>query len=201
MRDDEAGGGEGGEERDGGTGPGEAVTASLPAVVRAGCLTLTVLGALSVVLIGSTVLRPDPVRCSLARALIEDANGDDEDFNDVDTGERDVAGLECEEAIRLAGGIPESADGDETLSVPSASTIRVRAGLATLVGAAQAVTGYLTLRTGRRQLRNSALVFTLTGAFFPVLGLLTVAPLVFVAYAIGISPASQEIWPRRGRRR
>ncbi len=168
-------------------------------LVRAGCVTLIVLGAASALLAGPSLLSPASVRCSFAREVVDDALTDKKDWNDVDTGGRDPDDLSCADAVALAEKIPEKKDSQDTLSVPDANAIRIRGFFAVLVGMGQAVTGILTVRTRRRPVRTAALVFASLGVVFPVLGILSVALLVFVAYAIGFSTASQQLWPRIGR--
>lgn len=172
---------------------------AVPSVIRAGCLSLSMLGVVSLLLAVPSIINPDGLRCTLARSYIEDANDDDEQFNDVDTGGRSVDDLSCDEALTLAEGIRRDADSDRTVSIPSESLIRNRGLMSVLVAAGQAVTGFLTLTTLRRRTRTAALVFTGLGVVVPVLGLVTVGVLGFVVYAIGFSAASREIWPGRAR--
>ncbi len=174
---------------------GDGSPSSAP-VIRAGCVALMVLGALSVFLATPGLLDPGGVRCSLARTLIRNANEDGEEFNDVDTGGKQPEELECAAAVQLVGGIRKEAKKDDTISVPSASTIRIRSALTVLVGAGQVAGGFLTLRTLGHRARLAALVFATLGMLFPALGVISLAVLLFVLYALALSGPSRVIWPR-----
>jgi hypothetical protein len=167
-------------------------------VIRAGCLALSMLGAVSLFLATPAIVNPDGIQCSLARTFIEDANDDGRRFNDVDTGGREVDALSCDEALALADGIrTDEEDVDRTASVPSGSLIRNRGILSAIVAIGQGVTGFLTLTTLRRRARTAALVFVALGVVVPVLGLVSVAVLGFVIYAIAFSAPSRALWPSR----
>lgn len=168
-------------------------------VVRAGCLALAGLGVVSLLLIGPTIVNPNALRCSLARSLIDDANDDGKDFNDVDTGGREADKLTCAEAVALAQTSRRNEDSDKTISLPSGGLIRNRGLMSAVVGVGQAVTGFLTLTTLRRRTRTAALVFTALGVVVPVLGLISVLVLGFVIYAIAFSAPSRELWPARAK--
>ncbi len=172
---------------------------AIPAVIRAGCLTLAILGVISLFLAVPTILNPDGVRCSLARTLIQDANDDDESFNDVDTGRREADKVACDEAVLLAEQIRRKADSDKTMSVPGESLIRNRGLMSAAVAIGQIVGGFMTLGTLARKWRTVALVFAVLGVVVPVLGLITVAALGFVVYAIGFSTVARVLWPPRPR--
>jgi hypothetical protein len=179
--------------------PGDAGTKpTVPPVIRAGCVVLIGLGVMSLLLAFPALANPGGVRCSLARAVIEDANADEEGFNDVDTGGRQVKDLECEEAATLAQQVRRSENNDKTVTIPSAALIRNRAIMSAIVAIGQIVTGFFTM-TLQRRWRTAALVFTILGVVVPVLGLLSVAVLGFVVYAIGFSSAAREIWPTKPR--
>ncbi|HLF41499.1 MAG TPA: hypothetical protein VI854_08500 [Acidimicrobiia bacterium] len=173
----------------------------VPSLVRAGCATLVALGVLSTILAGPSLLSPSSARCSLARQLVDDANTDGRDWNDVDTGGTRLKDLSCAQAIGLAERIPEKEDSDRTVSVPGEGAIRVRGAFAVGTGIGQALTGFFTLRNLRRRTRTAALVLASLGIVFPVLGIISAILLVFVAYAIGFSSASQQVWPRPARRK
>jgi hypothetical protein len=173
---------------------------AVPSVIRGGCLALALTGVVSLFLTVPTIVNPGGIRCTIARSVIEDANDDGEDFNDVDTGGREVDDLGCDEAIALAEGIRRDEDSDRTVSIPGESLIRNRGFMSALVGIGQIVSGFMTLGTLQRRYRTAALIFSLLGVVVPVLGLVTVALLGFVVYAIGFSAAARELWPpkRRG---
>jgi hypothetical protein len=169
---------------------------SLAPIIRAGCVALIVVGAVTVFLAVPSLLDPAGLRCSVARTLIDRANDDDRDFNDVDTGAKEVGDLECPVAIQLAEGIRRDEDTDATFSVPSESTIRLRSAVTLAVGAGQAASGYVTLRTLSRRARMATLVFATLGMLFPVAGLISLAVLVFAVYALAFSAPSRKTWPR-----
>jgi hypothetical protein len=175
--------------------PPEASASRPPPVIRTGCIVLAALGALSFVFAGTSLLDPPAVRCSIAKALIESANEDKKDFNNVDIGDRQPDDLKCDEAIALATQIPKDREGKKRTSLPSESAIRTRASLAATVGLGQAVSGMLTLRTLDRRARTAALAFAAFGILFAALGILSAAALVFVVYALAFSTASRSIWP------
>ena len=172
---------------------------AVPSVIRGGCLALAMTGVASLFLTVPAILNPDGVRCTIARNFIEDANDDGEEFNDVDTGGREADDLSCDEAVSMADGIRRDKDSDRTASVPGASLIRNRGFMSALVGIGQIFTGFMTLGTLQRRYRTAALVFSLLGVVVPVLGLLTVAVLGFVVYAIGFSTTARELWPPKPR--
>jgi len=172
------------------------VSASPAPIIRAGCVALIVVGAITVFLAIPPLFDPAGVRCSVARTLIDRANEDDKTFNDVDTGGRSVSDLECPAAVQLAGGIRTDEDKDDTISVPSESTIRIRSLLTLLVGAGQAASAFVTVRTLSRRARLATLAFATLGMLFAVAGLISLAVLVFAVYALTLSAPSREIWPR-----
>ncbi|MGH2577929.1 MAG: hypothetical protein ACRDG9_09315, partial [Actinomycetota bacterium] len=131
-------------------------------------------------------------------AVIEEANDDGEDFNDVETGRREAQDLECDEALALAEGVRRSEKSDQTVNIPSEGLIRNRGFMSAIVAVGQIVTGFFTI-TLQRRWRTAALVFAALGVVVPVLGLLTVAVLGFVVYALGFSSASRETWPGKPR--
>ncbi|MGH8990026.1 MAG: hypothetical protein ACRDZ7_00665 [Acidimicrobiia bacterium] len=172
---------------------------TVPPVIRGGCLALALTGVVSLFLTATAILNPKGVQCSIAKALIEDANDDGRDFNDVDIGGREARDVDCDEAITLAGTIRRSEGGDETRSVPGASLIRNRGLMSSLVGIGQVIGGFMTLGTLQRRYRTAALVFSILGVVVPVLGLVTVAILGFVVYALGFSSVARELWPQKPR--
>jgi hypothetical protein len=179
--------------------PGDAGTRpAVPPVIRAGCITLALLGAVSLLLAFPALSNADGVRCSLARAVIADANDDGKDFNDVDTGGRAARNLKCDEAVALAEEVRRSEKSDKTVNIPSVGLIRNRGIMSAIVALGQMVTGFFTI-TLQRRWRTAALVFAVLGVVVPVLGLVTVAVLGFVVYALGFSSASREIWPAKPR--
>jgi hypothetical protein len=166
-------------------------------VVRAGLLALMLLGVVSALLSLPSLVSTDSVRCSIAEQMVEDANDDDDDWNDVDIGEGDVEDLSCPDTIAAAERILVREDGDDYEKVPSDGAILFRGITALIVGIGQAATGLATLRSGRREIRNVALTFAALGLIFAVLGIISLVILTFAFYAIGFSAAAQAIWPRK----
>jgi hypothetical protein len=160
---------------------------------------LGVLGGLSFLFAGSSVVDPSAVRCAIARAMVETANEDKKEFNDVDTGGKKPDQLECDRAIALAGQIPVDEDRQRTRKVPSESAVWGRALVVAVVGLGQAMTAFLTARTLSRRARTAALVFAGVGIVFSPMGLLSAVVLVFVVYALAFSAGSRSLWPRPGR--
>jgi hypothetical protein len=70
--------------------------------------------------------------------------------------------------------------------------------MSAFVAIGQMLTGFFTI-TLQRRWRTAALVFAVLGVVVPVLGLVTVAVLGFVVYALGFSTPSREIWPAKPR--
>jgi hypothetical protein len=171
-------------------------TAAAPPIIQAGCVALIAIGVITVILAIPALLDPAGVRCSVARALVERANDDERTFNDVDTGGKSVSDLECPTAIQLAEGIRTDEDKVGTLSVPNEFTIQARNVLTLAVGAGQAASAFVTLRTLSRRARLVTLVFATLGMLFAVAGIISLAVLVFAVYALTLSRPSREIWPR-----
>lgn len=174
--------------------------APVPPIIRAGCYAVTALGLMSLLLALPSLFDAGGVRCTIARTVIEDANDDDEEFNNVDTGGTEPGDMDCDQAVALAEDIPLEEGEADTRSVPSESAIRTRGALSLVVSTGQAAGGLFTLRTLSRRARTAALAFAAAGIVVPVLGLITVAVLVFVVYALAFSQASKQIWPRPERR-
>jgi hypothetical protein len=172
------------------------VSASLTPIIWAGCVALIVVGAMTVFLAVPLLLDPAGVRCSVARKLIERANNDDKKFNDIDTAGKRASDLECPTAIQRAETIRTDEDKTDTVSVPSESTIRIRSAFILAVGAGQAASAFVTVRTLSRRARLATLVFATLGMLFAVVGLISLAALVFAVYALTLSAPSREIWPR-----
>jgi hypothetical protein len=179
--------------------PGEAgKRPAVAPVIRAGCITLVLIGVVSLLLAFPAIVNPGSVRCSLARSVVEEANDDGKDFNDVDTGGREAGNVECDEALVLAEGVRRNEKSDKTVNIPSAGLIRNRGFMSAIVAVGQMVTGFFTISLQRRW-RTAALIFAVLGVVVPVLGLLSVAVLGFVVYALGFSSASREVWPGKPR--
>lgn len=179
-----------------GAGDPPARSRSTGTMFRAGCLALIALGVLSLILAGRYVLDPESAQCTLARAAIEDANDDDEDFNDVTLPEGidDVDDLDCAEAVELAGGIPAEEDEEADGEFVTESALRTQGLLVSGIGIGQAVFGFLTLRTQRKRMRTVALVFTALGILLPVLQLISVVLLAFVVFALVFSADAKAIF-------
>ncbi|HKY74600.1 MAG TPA: hypothetical protein VJS45_00555 [Acidimicrobiia bacterium] len=138
-------------------------------------------------------------RCQLSRVRIDDANTDKKDWNNVDTGGQKAGDVPCADAVRLAPEIPLNQKGKK-FPLPSESALAAQNGVAVALGIGQAISGFSVIRTLNRRARLVAIVLSsIAGFFFPVLSLLSIGVLVFVAYAFGFSPAAREVWPREVR--
>jgi hypothetical protein len=171
-----------------------------PPVIRGACFMLLVVGVASVMFSLPVVLGPSSARCHLARTWIDQANDDKKDWNNVDIGERKPKDVPCDEAIPLADGIrTDEKKPEKTATVPSESVLRIQNGLAMVMGAGMAVSGFVVLRTLSRHARNLALGFAGAGVVIQALGIFSLLVFAFVFYAFAFSPASREIWPRAPR--
>jgi hypothetical protein len=170
-----------------------------PAIVRSAAIVLMVVGVLSVVLSAATVIDPSGARCHLSRSWLDDANTDKKDWNNVDTGGQKAEDLPCADAVQLAPEIPLNQKGKK-FPLPSEAALQAQNGVAVALGIGQAISGFSVIRTLNRRARIVAIILSsIAGFFFPVLSLLSIGVLVFVAYAFGFSPASREVWPREVR--
>ncbi len=173
-----------------------AAAGPLPTVVRIACLLLLVAGFGSVLISLPSLARPESARCSLSRARIDDANTDHKTWNNVDTGGRKARKVPCADAIRLAGQVRLDEKGTRTASVPGEGAVRVQAALAVVLGLGQGISAALLLRTLGRPARSAAVAFAAFGVVLPVLGVISFVVAIFVAYALVISPAAKQLWPR-----
>jgi hypothetical protein len=145
------------------------------------------------------VFDPAKYRCQLSRVRIDDVNTDKKDWNNVDTGGQKAEDLPCADAVRLAAEIPLDQKGKK-FPLPSESALQAQNAVAAALGIGQAISGFSVIRTLNRRARIVAIILSsIAGFFFPVLSLLSIGVLVFVAYAFGFSPASREVWPREVR--
>ncbi len=159
-----------------------------------------IVGLVSVLFSAPIVLDPAKAQCTLSRTWLDDANTDKKDWNNVDTGGREVKDVPCPEAVQLAAQVPTNEKGTKRITVPSESALQIQNALAVALGIGQAVSGFSVIRTLNRRARIVAVVLSLiAGFFFPVLSLLSVGVLAFVSYAFVFSPASREVWPREVR--
>ena len=153
--------------------------------VRLGLIVLGVIGALSVVLGGSTAADPEDARCTQAKTILED-DGDVEDADD----------LECEEAIAdaIALDAAEPEDEDEVAELASEDTIRTFGLIITGIGVLQLIGALLTLRTRRKGPRLVALAGAALGIVFSPLGIIGIPVLGFVVYAIFFSADARAVF-------
>jgi len=171
-----------------------------PSVIRAACFMLLAVGLASLMFSLPVVFNASSARCHLARTWIDQANDDKKDWNDVDIGGRKPKDVPCDEALVLADGLRiKEKDPAKTASVPSESALQIQNGLAMIMGAGQAVAGFLVLRKLSRQARSLALGFSAAGIILQVLGIFSLMVFAFVVYAFAFSPASRQIWPREPR--
>ena len=158
-----------------------------------------IVGAATVFFSLPVVLDPAKYRCQLSRVRIDDVNTDKKDWNNVDTAGQTPGDLPCADAVRLAPEIPLDQKGKK-FPLPSESALQAQNAVAVALGIGQAISGFSVIRTLNRRARIVAIVLSsIAGFFFPVLSLLSIGVLVFVAYAFGFSPASREVWPREVR--
>jgi hypothetical protein len=157
---------------------------------------LIALGAMELFVASQFVLDPVEARCRAARFQVESALDDDEEFNDPDMpeGVDEADDLDCDDAIRLAGAIPEDEDDEPDGTFPDSGTFRTQGIIITTVGLGHAVTGFLTLRTRQRWARVAALVFAAVGLLFPVLGLISLVVLAFAVFALAFSADAKAIF-------
>jgi len=184
--------------------PGRPVRAADGRTFRRGCTVLTAVGVL--VLVNGVALAANPasVRCDSARRAIESAHDDDQDFNDVlpeGTDTDEIDDLECDEAIGLAGQIPEDEDEEPSGDFVAESTIRNFGLLYTGVGIVLGVLGFMLLRKRTRTLRTVVLAVTVltTLVVAPALTLaglpIGLAMVVYVIYAVGFSADAKALFP------
>jgi hypothetical protein len=167
-----------------------------PTVVRLACLLLPVVGFGSVLISLPSLAKPENARCSLSRARIDDANTDTKPWNNVDTGGRKARKVPCADAIRLAGQVRLDQKGTRTASVPGEEAVRIQAGLAVVLGLGQGISAALVFRTLGRPARNAAVAFAALGIALPVLGIFSLGVAIFLVYALVISSAAKQLWPR-----
>jgi hypothetical protein len=165
-------------------------------MVRIGCMVLVALGLMQVFLGGQWALDPDAARCTSARLAIDTANDDDEDFNDVTVPDDvdEVEDLDCDQAIELAGAIPDEEDEEADGEFTGASTFLTQGIGIAVIGLAQAVSGLLVLRTRKRLFRNIALGAAAAGILLPVLGIVSLLALAFAVFGLAFSRDAKAIW-------
>jgi hypothetical protein len=179
--------------------PGRPVRPATGRRFRAACMMLVGLGLLEVFIGAQRVTDPAGARCTAARFALDEANDDDDDFNDVDLPEgieeADDDDLDCADAIALAGQIPPEEDEEADGEFAGESTFRTEGIIITVLGLAHGVTGFLTLRTRKRQLRTAALVTVAVAVFLPILGLGSVILAMFVIYGLAFSADAKAMFP------
>ena len=171
----------------------------MPTIVRGACILLMIVGVVSVMFSFPVVMGPADARCQLSRRVIDDANTDKKDWNNVDTGAQKAKDLSCPDAIRLAEAVPLNEKGTKKVAVPGESALRIQNVVAMVLGAGQAASGFFVVRSLSRRARNAAMAFSAAGIILQVLGILSLGVFVFVVYAFAFSPASREVWPKETR--
>jgi hypothetical protein len=171
-----------------------------PTIIRAACIVLLISGFAAVMFTAPVVLDPAGARCTLARRWLDQANADKKAWNNVDTGRQKAKDLACPDAIRLAGQIRLHEKGTGTASVPDVTAVRIQALFSVVMGLGQAISGSIVLRRLSRSARVAAITFSAPGIFLGPFGPISMGLFVFVAYALALSPASKDIWPRAPRR-
>ncbi len=155
------------------------------------------------------VVDPAGARCGVSRTALGAVNDekDEKEWNNVDTGGKEGEDLPCPEAIRLADEIRiDEKDPSKTATVPGNSVLRIQYAISLVIGAAQAASAIGVLRSRSRRARNVALGASAAGLILPagfivqILGIFSALIFVFIGYALALSPASQELWPRQARR-
>ena len=170
-----------------------------PGVIFGACVLLAIVGLGATMLSLPGVLDPAGSRCHLARTWLDDANTDNKDWNNVDTGGQKADDLACPDAIRLADQIRLRENSDKTIAIPSESVVLIQSGLAVIMGIGHAFSGWFLLRRLSRQARAMAIGFSAAGLVLRVLGIISLGVFVFVVYALVFSAASREIWPKEPR--
>lgn len=171
----------------------------MPTIVRGACILLMIVGVVSVLFSFPVVLAPAGAHCQLSRRVIDDANTDKKDWNNVDTGAQKAKDVPCPDAIRLAEQVPLNEKGDKKVAVPGESALRIQNLVAIVLGGGQAASGFFVVRSLSRRARTAAMVFSAAGIIVQILGILSLGVFVFVVYAFAFSPASREVWPREPR--
>lgn len=176
---------------------GPATPGPPPTVVRIACVALLVIGFGSVLISLPSLAKPESARCTLARARIDDVNTDRKPWNNVETGGRKAKDIPCPDAVALVARIRLDEKGTRTASVPSEEAVRTQAALTVVLGLGQGISAALLARTLGRPARNAAIAFAIFGVGLPVLGVISLVAAVFVVYALLLSPAARQLWPRR----
>lgn len=177
--------------------PGRPVRRSTGRIFRMGCLLLVGVGVVEVVIGATRVADPEAARCTAARFDLDAALDDEEDFNDVElpAGDEEADDLDCADAVALAAEIPTDEDEAADGIYPDAGTFRNQGIVLAVLGLAHGLTGFFTLRTRQRRIRNAALVTAAVGIFIPILGIVSLAGMIFVAYALAFSADAKALFP------
>jgi hypothetical protein len=165
-------------------------------VIRGASILLMIVGAVTVLFTLPVMLDAATARCRIARNALEQANADNRDWNDVDTGGRKGKDLPCADAIRLTGQIRVKENSDKFQRLPSQSAVANRSAVAVVMGVVQVISGFSVVRRGSRLARNAAIGSSAVGLLLPVLGPLSLGVYGFVVYAFAFSGASREVWPK-----
>ncbi len=172
-------------------------------IIRGACIVLLIIGLGSALFSLQVVLDTAGTRCGLTRSWLDAVNEDKKEWNNVDTGGKKGKELACPDAIRLADEIRiDEKDPTKTAALPSEAVLRIQYAITLVIGAAQAVSGFVVLRTRSRKARNIALGSSAAGFLLPagfliqILGIFSAMILLFLVYALAFSPASKEIWPK-----
>jgi hypothetical protein len=159
-------------------------------------------GVLELVLAVPAVYDPAAARCASARNAIEVANDNDDSFDDVDLPEaaEDADDVECDEALALAGRIPDDEDDEPAADAEygvTESAIVVQSSIFAVHGVISGIVGFLLRRRPTRMLRNGALALVAI-AVLPLtqLGIIGLALIVFLVYGLGFSADAKALFPR-----
>jgi hypothetical protein len=164
---------------------------------RTGCMVLVAVGVLELFVGATRVSNPEKARCDAAQFDIDRANDDDKDFNDVDLpeGVDKADDLDCDQAIELASNIPDKADEPADGTFPGASTFRTQGIFLAVLGLLHGFSGFFTLRTRKRSIRNVALATAALGILLPILQIVSLVAMVFVAWALAFSSDAKALFP------
>ena len=166
-------------------------------MIRGACILLMIVGAVTVLFSAPVALNGANARCHLARAWVEQANTDNKDWNNVDTGATKPEDLNCDDAVRYAGDIKLNEKGTKKAKLPSQSALQTQNTVAVVMGLGQAIAGFSIIRSPSRFARNLAIgASAVAGLFLQVLSIFSLGVFVFVVYAFVFSPAGRELWPK-----
>lgn len=164
---------------------------------RTACILLVGFAVLELVLAGQRITDPEAAQCAAARFDIDEANDDDEDFNDVELPDdaEEADDVACDDAVALAGNIPEDEDEEADGEYLAASAFRTQGIIVGVLGLLHGLGGFFTLRTKQRRIRNLTLAAAAFGILFPLLGIISSIGMIFVVYGLAFSADARHLFP------